>query len=521
MVASNKHKFQSFYTNSFGIVDCMTDMLDVHSGDLVLEPCAGEGAFVEALLKRMPELNITLYEIDPNATNTLKTKFGNIPTIKINNSDTLLSPDIILRKHKYTKIIGNPPYGLKFTYDQKSKIRKIYSSIYNKESYILFLYSCLRLLEREGRLCFIIPDTFLTLNRFEAFRKSLLSEYCLKEILLFPSRFFPGISFGYSNLCIVAIEKPLELSQVYDNIICIYQGFDNVEDLQSRNCRIKSNICQRDVVSNPNSAFCFESDVFIRKVLNFGFPTLGDYADCVTGFYSGCDKDYLKSFENTPKSDKYGKIAISDVFCDNLTTEQKKRGIESNNCFVPIVKGGNIRYKKNDTWFMDWSVKAVDEYRKSKKCRFQNEQYYFNGFGIGVPMVRSKYVTAALIGERLFDQSIVGVFPKERQLIYYMLAYLNSRICSDLVNAINPTTNNSANYLKRIPFKYPTKEEISFVDYIVKKIFYKIDNAISYEAEQKELNEFFANHFEKLIKTEHSIYKENDFDLGGLFSFVV
>lgn len=59
---------------------------------------------------------------------------------------------------------------------------------------------------------------------------------------------------------------------------------------------------------------------------------------------------------------------------------------------------------------MNWSKNAVLHYKKDKKARFQNPKYYFR-YGIGVPMISSSSITASLIEYKLFDQSIVGIFP--------------------------------------------------------------------------------------------------------------
>jgi len=66
-------------------------------------------------------------------------------------------------------------------------------------------------------------------------------------------------------------------------------------------------------------------------------------------------------------------------------------------------------------------------------------------------MVKSAKVHGILLEKRLFDQSIVGVFPKDKKYQNYLLAFLNSDACSRLVKIINHTANNSANYLKRLP----------------------------------------------------------------------
>lgn len=142
------------------------------------------------------------------------------------------------------------------------------------------------------------------------------------------------------------------------------------------------------------------------------------------------------------------------------------RGIEGEKHFLPIVKGGNAKYLKPENWFMNWSNEAVNHYKTDKKARFQNPQYYFK-FGIGVPMISSTSITASLIENKLFDQSIVGIFPKDESLTYYLLGFFNSPTCNLLIRTINSTANNPANYIKKIPFIEPSKEQKEQADNIV------------------------------------------------------
>ena len=118
---------------------------------------------------------------------------------------------------------------------------------------------------------------------------------------------------------------------------------------------------------------------------------------------------------------------------------------------------------------MNWSKKAVSHYKTDKKARFQNPQYYFK-FGIGVPMISSSSITASLIENKLFDQSIVGIFPIDKSITYYLLAFLNSPTCNKLIRTINPSANNPANYIKKIPFVLPSDEQKAFIDKTVKEI---------------------------------------------------
>jgi len=145
---------------------------------------------------------------------------------------------------------------------------------------------------------------------------------------------------------------------------------------------------------------------------------------------------------------------------------------------------------------MDWSKKAIEEYKHSKKARFQNSNFYFK-HGIGVPMISSSQITSALIENRLFDQSIVGIFPKDRELTFVLLAFFNSPTCNKLIRTINPYANNPANYIKKIPFIRPPKKKIETINKITKDII----------AEIKEGRELDEDKYTALNRIFFEIYK--------------
>lgn len=98
-------------------------------------------------------------------------------------------------------------------------------------------------------------------------------------------------------------------------------------------------------------------------------------------------------------------------------------------------------------------------------------------------MVKSSSIRAVLLENRVFDQSIVGIFPKDMSRLYYILAIMNSDVIYNLIHVINPTANNSANYVKQIPYLEPTQEEI---DYISEKVKLIIENCQSKKTNENE-----------------------------------
>ena len=168
-------------------------------------------------------------------------------------------------------------------------------------------------------------------------------------------------------------------------------------------------------------------------------------------------------------------------------------GLIGDKLYVPIVKGGNTKYWKPDVWFMSWTAENVSHYKKEKKARYQNSDYYFKN-GIGIPMVSSSSISAVLLQQRLFDQSIVGVFPHEEKYLYYLLAFFNSPTCNALIRTINSTTNNSSNYIKKIPFIEPSAAQLTTITNNIKSILgdAKLGKAYNTDIEEANYNIFYV-----------------------------
>jgi hypothetical protein len=247
---------------------------------------------------------------------------------------------------------------------------------------------------------------------------------------------------------------------------------------------------QKEILSNPDHAFLISDNTDIALAINNSKLKVGDIANCVTGFYSGDDKTFLQVNSPDLKNGKnYDLVEANSVNRNYENISDILDGIEGEKHFLPIVKGGNVKFLKPEGWFMNWSKKAVSHYKKDKKSRFQNPQYYFK-YGIGVPMISSSSITASLIENKLFDQSIVGIFPKDKALTFYLLAFFNSPTCNKLIRTINPSAHNPANYIKKIPFIQPTDNQLKYIDNTVSEIINSIKKTGSYNEElEKELNE--------------------------------
>lgn len=492
-----RDKLQAHYTRSRPIVSFMVSRLAPSKEDKIWEPCAGAGDLIDGVLEISPFSRIRASEINDEAVSILKSKYNEFTNIDICHEDSVnVGAGTLFEKPvSFTRIISNPPYGAYQAPERRRQLKNRFPNLYVRETYGVMMYHALSLLHLDGRLVFIVPDTFLWLHRHEALRKTLISETTIEEIALFPSKFFPNVNFGYSGLCIITLIKHQPAS---DHKIRILSDFPNSNALF--HCSSENqmevwpctnwNVLQTNIANKKHAELVNYDDKSRVLLSERAECTLASYAEVKTGFYSGNDRRWIRKLDGSvPRSKSYQEINRREIAPNKPTL----KGFSGTKHFIPIVKGGAVAYSKPTHWYVDWSEETVTEYRKKGKnpARFQNSAYYFRE-GIGIPMVSSSRMTGALLKHRLFDQGIVGVFPHDSNLLFYILGFVNSKIATELLRRINPTANNSANYIKRLPFVVPTMEELLFVDPLVYDAIGQANNGAVESALQRELDSFYS-----------------------------
>lgn len=105
VAVDEQKKFQAFYTPP-ALAKRLVEEADIQAGHYVLEPSAGHGAIVKAVLETQPDVHLTAVDINPEACRELE-KLG----IAVYEADFLR---LNLKKGDFDRIVMNPP----FTKDQ-------------------------------------------------------------------------------------------------------------------------------------------------------------------------------------------------------------------------------------------------------------------------------------------------------------------------------------------------------------------------------------------------------------------
>lgn len=196
-----KNATGSYYTPRT-ITANMTKGLDFSQGQIFLDPCCGSGSFLLALTGASPE---QIYGIDNDPIAVMLAKFN----LLLNYPDKVFTPQIYcgdflqevghsesMSKNipgKFSYIVTNPPWGAITDANELSEI------ITSKESFTYFFVKAYDLLEYNGILRFLFPESVLNVKCHKDIRRFILDHGRLNRITIY-SDSFSGVVTKYIDI---------------------------------------------------------------------------------------------------------------------------------------------------------------------------------------------------------------------------------------------------------------------------------------------------------------------------------
>ena len=179
------------------LVDHMVGLLfggkEVGSGERLLDPGCGTGAFIKGVLRwsaaaRSQLPRITGIELDRQLALEATSQFRRNPLVSVIEGDFLR----VKPSERYHYIIGNPPYVSILGLEEREKAR--YKTMFRTATgrfdlYMLFFERALQVLEPGGRLVFVTPEKFAYVDSASSLRE-LIGAHDVRRLELLPEDTF-------------------------------------------------------------------------------------------------------------------------------------------------------------------------------------------------------------------------------------------------------------------------------------------------------------------------------------------
>jgi tRNA1(Val) A37 N6-methylase TrmN6 len=177
-------EFKQFYTES-NVSEMLASMIEQSYPQSCLELSAGEGALIDALVKRFPDIKITAADIDAKNVEFLNNKHPDAVCYYIDST----TPELfaLVPCESFDVAVCNPPFKFIEVNDYLlSLITKMTSKVINAKKIraeIVFLILNIMKIKKGGELAIILPDMFFSSKSFVWLRSFLISNFEIKKII--------------------------------------------------------------------------------------------------------------------------------------------------------------------------------------------------------------------------------------------------------------------------------------------------------------------------------------------------
>lgn len=315
----------------------------------------------------------------------------------------------VFDKGGFDVVVGNPPYGVSFSEEEKRYLSSFDVLVPDYEVYYYFISKGLDILNNKGYLSYIFPNTFLSVNFGIKYRKKILNNYSVHSLIDLSND--PTFKDASVRTCIVLLSN-----QTNNKNTNLYKFNDTTFSADLMNMVLKNNLSEQ--IANWHSLF-FETDKTKRikdKIKNLA-NTIDTYFEVSQGLIP-YDK-YRGHSEETIRN----RVWHSDVKLDST--------------FKKELKGSDInRYSLN------WNGKTWISY--GSWLAAPREPKFFTKPRLLIREITSKYLYTAYTEEEYYNTpSIINVISKEghEDKLKVVLAILNSMLIGWYHNNNSPKAN--------------------------------------------------------------------------------
>ena len=344
--------------------------------------------------------------------------------------------------------MANPPYtdSSDFGAELKAFVDNNYKKPYkfNTNLYATFIKRCCEIIGEKGKVAMVHPPTFMYIKTFEDVRKYMIEKM---HISLFVEWGYLGMFNPTARvdaaMYILENEKKVDFTH-FIKLNDIYEGKRYDGFVEAYNSLLSNQPHKNNYTITQSKLKIIETMPFIYWISDgfrdkFKEKTIEHYLDAGGGLTSADNDRFLRFWWEVDFN------SISQLYDDNIKWKM-------------YCKGGPFnRWFGNNWTIVNWEsdgeeIKNFKDEKGNLKATIRCEKFYFKE-GITYAKAGSKGASFRYMPENyIFDSGSPGIFTRDFTNLNYVIAFLNSKLTSYILNCLNPTVSTQVGDIERVPF---------------------------------------------------------------------
>jgi len=352
---------------------------------------------------------------------------------------------------KYDVVVTPPYMGASNMNPRLNDFIKNHYPDYKSDFFSAFIVRGSEMTKPEGYCGYFTPYVWMFIQSYEKLREYLYSNATIETLIQFEYSAFeeatvPVCTFAFKN-------SHVSKKGCYLRLVDFRGGMEvqrqkTLEAIANHKCGFYYEQNTDNFSKIPGSPVAYWVSVAFLK--SFEGKTIEDYSFAGIGMRTGNNSRFLRHWYEVAK--------------DNMIIgcKSKNEQIVSHCRWVPYNKGGEFRrWYGNNEYVVNWlndgeeikenTRRTYPELGDNLGWKISNEQYYYKK-GITWSGITSSKCSFRVYEEGfIFDSGANGLFTYDEDMRYYIAACLNNTIALYTLGVINPTLNNGAGTIRKIP----------------------------------------------------------------------
>ena len=343
----------------------------------------------------------------------------------------------------YDIAITNPPYmGNGRMNDKLKKYINNYYPDVKSDLFAVFFIKCCEMTKEKGHLGFMSPFVWMFIKSYEELRRVFIEEKTITSLVQLE---YSGFEDATVPICTFTLENCLttnkngEYIRLSDFKGAKKQPIKTLEAIENKNCDWRYQINQKEFEKIQGSPIAYWVSDKIREAFEKN-KKLGDIGEAKQGLATADNDRFLRLWNEV----NYNKVGFGMTNSDEALESMKK--------WFPFNKGGEFRkWFGNQEYIINWENNGY-EIKSFKNAVIRNPNYYFKIGATWTAITSSKFSVRFQSSGMIFSNARMTVFADE-DILFLILAYLNSKINIIFLKTISQTLNFNAGDINNVPFK--------------------------------------------------------------------